>query len=219
MLTEAWVLLPKAMGETCYMVFVAGLISCLPGILLGVGLYVTAPQRLLPNSKIYNACSLVVNVGRSVPFIILMISIVPFTRFITGSTIGTSAAIVPLSISAVPFLARLAEEVFNKIPRGVIEAAQSMGASTYQIIMKVILPESIPGLINILTITQIALVEYSAMAGVLGGGGLGDLAVRYGYQRFDGFMMLITVLILVGLVYCLQFIGNTLIKHYEHSGR
>jgi D-methionine transport system permease protein len=150
----------------------------------------------------------VINVGRSIPFIILMVAVIPFTRFVVGTSIGTTAAIVPLSIAAIPFVARLVESAVFEIDRGVIEAAQSMGSSPWQIIWKVLIPEARPALVLGLTITTVNLVGYSAMAGAIGGGGLGDLAIRYGYQRFRADVMLQTVVLLVILVQALQTLGD-----------
>ena len=156
------------------------------------------------------------NVGRSVPFIILLVAIIPLTRLIVGTSIGTNAAIVPLAIGAIPFLARLVEGALMEIPAGLIEAAQAMGATHRQIIRKVMLPEALPGILNAIVITLVALVNYSAMAGAIGGGGLGDVGIRYGYQRFDPAIMLITVAILVILVQLIQSIGERLVKRVDH---
>lgn len=154
----------------------------------------------------------IVNATRSTPFIILMVAIIPLTRMLVGSSIGTTAAIVPLTISAAPFIARVIESSLLEIDHGVIEAAQSMGASPMQIIYKVLLPESLHSIVLGITLAVIALIGYSAMAGVLGGGGLGDLAIRYGYQRFQPDVMIVTVVILILMVQLIQFIGDTLSK-------
>ena len=146
---------------------------------------------------LHRALSMVINVGRSLPFIILLVAIIPFTRWLVGTSIGTAGAIVPLTVSAIPFMARVVESALLEIDWGVIEAAQAMGATTGQIITKVLIPEAVPGLVLGITMVAVSLISYSAMAGAVGGGGLGDLAIRYGYQRFRGDIMLITVLVLV----------------------
>ncbi|MGL6176924.1 MAG: methionine ABC transporter permease, partial [Vibrionaceae bacterium] len=171
---------------------------------------------LLQNRVLNFLLSTIVNIGRSIPFIILLVVIIPLTRLLVGTSIGTTAAIVPLCVGAIPFIARLVEGALVEIPDGLIEAAQAMGASTLQIIMKVLLPEALPAIIHGATVTLVTLVGYSAMAGAVGGGGLGDVAIRYGYQRFDGTMMLITVVILVILVQLIQSIGDYFAKRVDH---
>lgn len=158
----------------------------------------------------------IVNIGRSIPFIILLVAIIPFTRFVVGSSIGTAAAIVPLTVGAIPFIARLVEGALLEVPAGLVEAAQAMGATPKQIITKVLLPEALPGIINGVTITLVTLVSYSAMAGTVGGGGLGDVGIRYGYQRFDGTVMAITVVMLIILVQLIQSIGDYCVKRVDH---
>ncbi|MGL4919051.1 MAG: methionine ABC transporter permease, partial [Plesiomonas shigelloides] len=159
----------------------------------------------------------VVNIGRSIPFIILIVSIIPLTRLLVGTSIGTMAAVVPLAIGATPFIARLVEGALMEIPSGLVEAARAMGASPLQIIVKVMLPEALPGIINGITITLVTLVGYSAMAGAVGGGGLGDVGIRYGYQRFDGTVMLVVVAILVLLVQIIQSVGERLVRATDHK--
>ena len=203
--------------ETLYMVGIAGLIAAIAGIPLGVLLYVTRPGQILANPVTQSVLAIVTNVGRSIPFIILMVAIIPFTRLIAGSSIGTNAAIVPLTIAAIPFVARLVEGALNEVPPGLVEAAQSMGATPYQIITKVLLPEARGGIINGMTITVVTLISYSAMAGAVGGGGLGDLGIRYGYNRFDPFVMLITVAILVVMVQGFQSLGDHLVRKADHK--
>ncbi|PJE79787.1 D-methionine transport system permease protein MetI [invertebrate metagenome] len=205
---DAWLLLFHATGETVYMVLVSGFFSCLIGIPVGMGLYVTGPGRIQENTVLYQIVGAIVNAGRSVPFIILMVAVIPLTRLLTGTSIGTTAAIVPLTLSAIPFLARLIESVLDKVPKGVIESALSMGASARQVIIYVLWPEALYGIIQSVTVMLVMLVGYSAMAGAVGGGGLGDLGIRYGYQRFDGVMMLATVIVLIALVQVLQSVGN-----------
>lgn len=205
-----------ATWETIYMVFVSGCVSFIFGILLGVVLLITKKNNLMPH-KIYNqSLSAVVNMIRSIPFIILMVAVIPFTRLIMGTSIGTTAAIVPLSLAAIPFVARIIENVLNDIPNGLIEAGHAMGATNFQIIKNILLPEAMPGVINCLTITFINLIAYSAMAGAIGGGGLGDLAIRYGYQRFNMVVMVATIIVLVLLVQLLQYLGDWIASRYSH---
>lgn len=203
-------LLLKSLGETCYMVVVAILLATLIGVPLGVILTVTRKDHTLPNAIIHNVLGAIVNATRSTPFIILMVAIIPLTRMIVGSSIGTTAAIVPLTITASPFIARVIESSLLEVDRGVIEAAQSMGASPFEIITKVMLPESLHSIVLGITLALIALIGASAMAGALGGGGLGDLAIRYGYQRFQMDVMIATVVVLIIMVQGVQSIGNTL---------
>ncbi|MCG3865590.1 MULTISPECIES: methionine ABC transporter permease [unclassified Photobacterium] len=209
-------LLIEALGQTLTMVFVSGLIGFVIGIPLGVTLHLTKKNGLLENTAVNNILSIIVNIGRSIPFIILLVAIIPFTRFVVGSSIGTAAAIVPLAVGAIPFIARLVEGALLEIPSGLVEAAQSMGATPLQIIQKVLLPEALPGIINAVTITLVTLVSYSAMAGTVGGGGLGDVGIRYGYQRFDGTVMAITVVVLIILVQIIQSVGDYLVKRFDH---
>ena len=217
MSTDSWSLLIKALWETLYMVGFSGSMSFLLGIPLGVLLYATKEGRILEDKLSNLILGGIVNAGRSVPFIILMVAIIPLTRLITGTSIGTTAAIVPLTIAAIPFVARIAEGAINEVPGGLVEAAQAMGATPMQIITRVLLPEARSGLIHGMTITLVTLVSYSAMAGAIGGGGLGDLGIRYGYQRFDGVIMLSTVVVLIALVQLLQSVGDRLMQHYDRS--
>lgn len=203
-------LLVRALGETLLMVAVSGLAGLLFGIPAGVALYVTQPGRLLARPWLHQLLGLVVNVGRSVPFIILLVAIVPLTRVLTGTSIGVWAAIVPLSIGAIPFAARLVEAALQEVPTSLVEAASSLGASSRRIIWQVLLPEAAPGIVNGATITLVTLVNYSAMAGAVGGGGLGDVGIRYGYQRFDMTTMLVVVVLLVLLVQLIQYVGGRL---------
>ena len=203
-------LLTKALGETVYMVVVSMIVASLIGIPLGVLLATTAKGQILECMPLNRTIGAVVNALRSIPFIILMVAIIPFTRFIVGTSIGTTAAMVPLVIASVPFIGRQVETSLREVPHGLIEAALSMGATPLQIVTRVLLPESMPGIVSQLTTVVIALVGESAMAGAIGGGGLGDLAIRYGYQRFRPDIMLATVVILIVLVQLVQFVGNTL---------
>ena len=210
MSAEMMPLLTKALGETIYMVAISMLIASTIGIPLGVLLHVTAKGEFLDAPMVNRSIGAVVNAVRSIPFIILMVAIIPLTRLIVGSAIGTTAAMVPLVIASVPFIGRQVETSLREVPRGLVEAALSMGATPMQIITRVLLPESMPGIVSQLTTVIIALVGESAMAGAIGGGGLGDLAIRYGYQRFRPDIMIATVIILIVLVQLVQFLGNTL---------
>ena len=205
-------LLIDACIETFYMVGISALISALAGIPLGVILTVTDRGHILENKWLNHILGSIVNATRSTPFIILMVAIIPLTRLIVGTSIGTNAAIVPLCIAAIPFVARIVESALKEVDYGVIEAAQAMGASPLEIIRKVLIPEALPAIILGLTLTIISLIGYSAMAGAIGGGGLGDLAIRYGYQRFRADIMLITVIILIGQVQIVQSTGDYLAR-------
>ena len=209
-------LLLLALGETLWMVFASALFGTILGVPLGIALHITKPGQISAHPAFNKVLGTIVNIGRSVPFITLLVAIIPLTRLIVGTSIGTNAAIVPLAIGAIPFLARLVEGALMEIPAGLIEAAQAMGATHRQIIRKVMLPEALPGILNAIVITLVALVNYSAMAGAIGGGGLGDVGIRYGYQRFDPAIMLITVAILVILVQLIQSIGERLVKRVDH---
>lgn len=209
-------LLIKATWETLYMVSCAGLLSVIFGTPLGAVLYATRAGRPWENKSLYNALGMMVNITRSVPFIILMIALIPFTRLIIGTSIGVHAAIVPLTIGAIPFFARLTESAFNEVPNGLVETGLAMGATPMQVITRILFPEALPGIINAVTITLIALIGYSAMAGAIGGGGLGALAINYGYQRFNTEIMLLTVIILVVLVQLLQMLGDKVVHHFLH---
>lgn len=194
------------------MVFVSTAISTLIGIPLGVILTVTRKEHILPNPMLNQVLGIIVNATRSTPFIILMVAIIPLTRLIVGTSIGTTAAIVPLTISAAPFIARIIEGNLLEINPGIIEAAQSMGASPMQIITKVLLPEAMHSIVLGVTLAIVSLIGYSAMAGTLGGGGLGDLAIRYGYQRFQPDVMIATVIVLIVMVQAMQSLGDTVSK-------
>ena len=203
-------LLTKALGETVYMVVVSMIVASLIGIPLGVLLATTAKGQILECMPLNRAIGAVVNALRSIPFIILMVAIIPFTRFIVGTSIGTTAAMVPLVLASIPFIGRQVETSLREVPAGLVEAALSMGATPYQIVRRVLLPKSMPSIVAQLTTVVIALVGESAMAGAIGGGGLGDLAIRYGYQRFRPDIMIATVVILIVLVQIVQFLGNRL---------
>lgn len=209
---EMLALLFKSLWETTYMVAVSGVISAFFGIPLGIILVTTDKGHILENTPINKVLGIIINATRSTPFIILMVAIIPLTRLIVGTSIGTNAAIVPLCIAAIPFVARIVESALKEVDYGVIEAAQAMGASPLEIIRKVLIPEALPAIILGLTLTIISLIGYSAMAGAIGGGGLGDLAIRYGYQRFRADIMLITVIILIGQVQIVQSTGDYLAR-------
>ena len=205
--------------ETLMMVGISSGVGALLGIPLGVSLNITDEHGILPHPVFNRVVGLLVNAVRSTPFIILLVAVIPFTRLITGTSIGTGAAVVPLTIAATPFVARLVESALREVDTGLIEAAQAMGATNGQIIWKILLPEAFPGIIAGLTITVVSLVGYSAMAGAIGGGGLGDLGIRYGYQRFLPEVMLTVVLILIAFVQIVQSLGDRLVRHISHRGR
>lgn len=208
-------LLSKALGETVYMVVVSMIVATIIGVPLGVLLHTTSKEQILESPAVNRVVGAVVNAVRSIPFIILLVAIIPFTRLLVGTAIGTTAAMVPLVIAAIPFIGRQVETSLKEVPFGLVEAAQSMGATPAQIIWKVLLPESMSSIVAQLTTVIISLVGESAMAGAVGGGGLGDLAIRYGYQRFRPEIMLATVIILIVLVQLVQFVGNTLAKRLD----
>ena len=215
MLEEIIPLLTKALGETVYMVVLSMAVASLVGIPLGVLLHTTDKGQILENFFLNKIIGSIVNALRSIPFVILMVAIIPLTRFLVGSSIGTTAAIVPLVIASIPFIGRQVETSLKEVPAGLVEAAQSMGATPAQIVTKVLLPEAMPSIVSQLTTVIIALVGESAMAGAIGGGGLGDLAIRYGYQRFRPEVMIATVIVLIVLVQLVQFCGNTLARHLD----
>jgi D-methionine transport system permease protein len=196
--------------ETLYMVTVSAILAAIGGLLLGLLLVITGPRGFLPNPAVHQVLGAFINAGRSLPFIILLVAIIPLTRLIVGTTIGSTAALVPLVISGIPFFARVAETSLLEVDRGLVEAAESMGCTPWEIIRKVLIPESLPSLALGLTLMVISLIGYSAMAGVVGGGGLGDLAIRYGYQRFNTQVMIVTVILLIVLVQIVQWIGDTI---------
>lgn len=209
-------LLFEGLLETLLMVGLSGSIAALFGIPLGVVLIVTDRAGILQNLAVNRVLGLVVNAARSTPFIILMVAIIPFTRLVVGTSIGTFAAVVPLTIAAIPFIARLVETALREVPAGLIEAAQAMGATPLQIVTRVLLPEALPGIIAGLTITLVSLIGYSAMAGAVGGGGLGDIGIRYGYQRFLPEVMLAVVLVLIVFVQGVQSLGDRLVRRLSH---
>ena len=202
--------------ETVLMVGISGLLGTLIGLPLGVYLRLTDAGGVLENRWTNRLVGTVVNAVRSTPFIILLVAVIPLTRLLTGSSIGTAAAVVPLTLAAAPFAARLIEASLREVDGGLIEAAQAMGASTRQIVFKVLLPEALPGIVAGITITLVSLTGYSAMAGAIGGGGLGDLGIRYGYQRFLPEVMAVVVLVLIVFVQALQSSGDWLVRRLAH---
>ena len=202
-------------GETLAMVIFSTIFGYVFGLPLGVALFVSDKDGIKPNAKLYRVLDLIVNIGRSIPFIILLILIIPFTKLLVGKSYGTAATIVPLTVSAIPFIGRMIESSLKEVDKGVIEAAVSLGATNFQIITKVLLTEALPSLINGATICIGTIIGYSAMAGTVGGGGLGDIAIRYGYYRYQTDIMIITVVIIVILVQLFQYIGTTIAKKVD----
>lgn len=208
--------LATSLLETLLMVGVSGCIAVLVGIPIGVVLVVTSRGALLQRLGVNRVLAAIVNATRSLPFIILMVYIIPFTRLVAQTSIGTAAAIVPLSVAAIPFMARIAENALREVDPGLVTAARAMGASPAQIIAKVLLPEALPGLVAGVMVTFVSLIGYSAMAGVIGGGGLGDLAIRYGYQRFQSDVMTAVVVVLIVLVQVMQSLGDWAVRRMSH---
>lgn len=200
-------ILLKAIWETLYMVSISLVFGALLGIILGITLVVTRKGHILENKYIYNILNPIVNIFRSIPFIILLVAIIPFTRLIVGTAIGTTAAIIPLVLHVGPYISRLIENSLLDVDNGIIEAAKAMGASSWQIITKFLIPEALPSLILSVATATIGLIGATAMAGAVGGGGLGDVAITYGYQRFDNATIFVTVVLLVVLVQIIQTIG------------
>ncbi|GAB3417928.1 methionine ABC transporter permease [Flindersiella endophytica] len=203
--------------ESLYMVAVSTALTAVLGLMVGVLLVLTDRGGLLEARGLNTVLGVVVNVGRSLPFIILLVAIIPFTRFVVGTSIGTTAAIVPLTVAAIPFFARIVEAAIREVDPGVVDAALAMGATRREIVVKVLLREARPGLVAGLTITVIALIGYSAMAGFVGGGGLGDLAIRFGYQRFETEVMIATVVLLIVLVQLVQMLGDRVARRLSHK--
>ncbi len=203
--------------ETLVMVGISGLLGALLGIPLGVFLRLTDQGGVLPHRGLNRVVGTIVNAVRSTPFIILLVAVIPFTRLLTGSSIGTAAAVVPLTLAAAPFIARLVEASLREVDHGLIEAALAMGATTRQLVLKVLLPEALPGIVAGLTITFVSITGYSAMAGAIGGGGLGDLGIRYGYQRFLPEVMLAVVLVLIVFVQAVQSLGDWFVRRLSHK--
>ncbi len=213
---DLWPLLVNGTLETLYMVGLAALFTVLIGLPLGVLLFISRRQGLVPMPRLNAVLGAVINTGRSLPFIVLLIALIPFTRLLVGTTLGSTAAIVPITIGAFPFFARLTENALDEVDYGRIEAVLSMGGSVWHVIAKALLPEALPALLAATTLTIVMLIGFSSMAGVIGGGGLGDLAIRYGYQRFNDQIMVGTVLILVLIVQAVQMGGDRLVRSLAH---
>ncbi|MBA8869782.1 methionine ABC transporter permease [Pantoea agglomerans] len=205
-------LLLNATGETLYMVLLAALFTVAIGLPVGVLLFLTRPKGILPNRAISLLLNTLVNTGRALPFVVLLIALIPFTRLLVGTTLGSTAAIVPITMGAFPFFARIVENALDEVDRGRIEAVVSMGGTLWHIVSRVLLPEALPALVAGVTLTIVMLIGFSAMAGVVGGGGLGDLAIRYGYQRFDNQIMAATIVVLLALVMLIQKLGDRLVR-------
>lgn len=212
-----WAEIWLATVDTMIMLFGSLFFTVLLGLPLGVLLFLCGPTQMFEQKGVYALLSLVVNILRSLPFIILLIVMIPFTVLITGTSLGVAGAIPPLVVGATPFFARLVETALREVDRGIIEATQSMGATTRQIITSALLPEARPGIFAAITVTAITLVSYTAMAGVVGAGGLGDLAIRFGYQRFQTDVMVVTVVLLLVLVQVLQSVGDKLVVHFSRK--
>lgn len=213
---QMWQMVYKSTYETVYMGLVSTAISVLVGLPLGFLAFLTGKGRILANKPLFAILDVVINVGRSVPFIILLIILLPFTRLIVGTTLGTTAAIVPLAMTAIPFVARLTANALAEIPTGLTESAHAMGATNWQIIAKYYFPESLPILINAITLTLVSLIGYSAMAGVVGGGGLGNLAISYGEHRGMVYVKWIATVIIVAIVMICQKAGDMLAERFDH---
>ena len=209
---KLWDLMPQPLWETIYMVSVSTIISVIFGTPLGIITAISEKSHIWPHQNLNRVLNLLINITRSLPFIILMIAVFPLSKLLVGKRIGTTAAIIPLAIAAIPFVARLVETSVKELAWGLIEAALSMGASARQIVFKVILPEALPSIASGVTLTIISLIGYSAMAGAIGGGGLGDLAIRFGYQVFQQDVLIGTVIVLLLMVQLVQYAGNLIYK-------
>jgi len=208
--------LPEATVETLEMVAVSSVLTVLLGLPLGVLVHTTSPTGLTPQRTVSSVVGFIVNVGRSLPFVILMIAVIPFTRLIVGTSLGWQAAVVPLTLGAIPFFARLVESALREVSPGKVEAARVMGSTRRKILGAVLVREALPALVSATTVTVIALISFSAMAGVIGGGGLGALAISYGYQRFDTAVMVACILVIVVVVQVVQVIGDAVAARLDH---
>ena len=213
---EVLQLLLNATGETLYMVLLAGLFTLLIGLPLGVLLFISRAGGLFPLPRLNRALGAVINLGRSLPFVVMLMALIPLTRLIVGTTLGSTAAVVPITIGAFPFFARIVETALDDVDKGRIEAIVAMGGDIRHVIFKVLLPEALPALVAGVTLTLVMLIGFSSMAGVIGGGGLGDLAIRYGYQRFNNQIMVVTVVVLVVLVQGVQSLGDRCVRSLAH---
>lgn len=209
-------LLLNATGETLYMVLLAGWFTLLIGLPLGVVLFISRRGGLFPLPRLNRVLGGVINLGRSLPFVVMLIALIPLTRLIVGTTLGSTAAVVPVTIGAFPFFARIVENALDEVDKGRIEAIVAMGGDIRHVILKVLLPEALPALVAGMTLTLVMLIGFSSMAGVIGGGGLGDLAIRYGYQRFNNQIMVVTVIVLVVLVQGVQSLGDRCVRSLAH---
>lgn len=206
----------NATGETLYMVLLAGLFTLLIGLPLGVLLFISRSNGLYPMPRLNKTVGGLVNIGRSLPFVVMLIALIPLTRLLVGTTLGSTAAVVPITIGAFPFFARIVENALDEVDKGRIEAILAMGGDVWHVIFKVLLPEALPALLAGITLTLVMLIGFSSMAGIIGGGGLGDLAIRYGYQRFNNQVMFATVVVLVILVQSVQSLGDRLVRSLAH---
>lgn len=213
---DLWPLLAGGTLDTLYMVGLAALFTVLIGLPVGVLLFISRSRGILPLPRVNTLLGGIINVGRSLPFIVLLIALIPFTRLIIGTTLGSTAAVVPVTIGAFPFFARVVESALDEVDKGRIEAVLSMGGNTWHVISKALLPEALPAILAGITLTIVMLIGFSSMAGVIGGGGLGDLAIRYGYQRFNHQVMIGTVVILVAMVQGVQMTGDRLVRALAH---
>ncbi|MGU5713719.1 methionine ABC transporter permease [Aeromonas taiwanensis] len=209
-------LMYQATADTLYMVGVAALFTLLLGLPIGVLLVVTRKEGVLPLPRVNMVLGLLINIGRSLPFVVLLIALIPLTRLLVGTTLGSTAAIVPITLGAFPFFARVVENALDEVDKGRVEAVLAMGGSGWHVVAKALLPEALPALLAGLTLTVVMLIGFSSMAGVIGGGGLGDLAIRYGYQRFDDQVMAGTVVILLLLVQLVQGVGDRVVRALAH---
>ena len=217
-MTEGWApLIWQATRETLMMVGIAMAVTIPLGLVLGVLLLISGRGQILEQPLLNKVLGAIVNVGRSVPFIILLVAVIPLTRALVGTTIGTTAAIVPLALATIPFFARIVETALREVPGGLVEAALASGARRRDVVTKVLIPEALPSLVAGVTITTIGVLGYSAMAGAVGGGGLGDVAIRYGYQRYETSITVATVVVLVVLVQVLQFLGDRVARRLSHT--
>lgn len=213
---DLWPLLLEGTLDTLYMVGLAALFTVLIGLPLGVLLFLSRRDGILPSPRLNQILGAVINIGRSLPFIVLLIALIPFTRIIIGTTLGSTAAVVPITIGAFPFFARVVENALDEVDKGRIEAILSMGGNAWHVVSKVLLPEALPAVLAGITLTVVMLIGFSSMAGVIGGGGLGDLAIRYGYQRFNNQVMVGTVIILIVMVQLVQSLGDRLVRSLAH---
>ncbi|MRT57076.1 methionine ABC transporter permease MetI [Enterobacteriaceae bacterium RIT693] len=213
---DLWPLLLDGTLDTLYMVGLAAFFTVLIGLPLGVLLFLTRRDGALPAPRLNQVLGSIINVGRSLPFIVLLIALIPLTRIIVGTTLGSTAAVVPITIGAFPFFARVVESALDEVDKGRIEAILSMGGNAWHVVSKVLLPEALPAILAGITLTIVMLIGFSSMAGVIGGGGLGDLAIRYGYQRFNNQVMVGTVIILIVMVHLVQSLGDHLVRRLAH---